>query len=78
VVFRGFSTSDALRDITDLSVEERIKLKVQTTTEQERQKKLDFQLAKREDRARNENWAQNLIIFEFKQLSNEITTVANV
>jgi hypothetical protein len=78
VVFRGFSTSDALRDITDLSVEERIKLKVQTTTEQERQKKLDFQRAKREDRARNENWAQNLIIFEFKQLSNEITTVANV
>ncbi len=54
VVFKGFSTTDLLRAATDVSVEEKTKLRVQASAEHERQKRLDFQMEKREARSRKQ------------------------
>jgi len=50
VVFRGFHSSDALQNMHDKAIHERTRLRLEADTEDHRQKTLDLQLAKEEER----------------------------
>merc|ERR1711936_1515612 len=50
VVFRGFHSSDALQNMHDKAIHERTRLRLDADTEDHRQKTLDLQLAKEEER----------------------------
>jgi len=51
VVFRGFHSSDALQNMHDKAIHERTRLRLEADTEDHRQKTLDLQLAKEEERS---------------------------
>jgi len=51
VVFRGFHSSDALQNMHDKAIHERTRLRLEADTEEHRQKTLDLQLAKEEERS---------------------------
>jgi len=51
VVFRGFHSSDALQSMHDKAIHERTRLRLEADTEEHRQKTLDLQLAKEEERS---------------------------
>merc|ERR1719361_2331155 len=50
VVFRGFHSSDALQSMHDKAIHERTRLRLEADTEDARQKTLDLQLGKEEER----------------------------
>merc|ERR1719220_3416292 len=50
VVFRGFHSSEALQNMHDKAIHERTRLRLEADTEDHRQKTLDLQLAKEEER----------------------------
>merc|ERR1711936_29544 len=50
VVFRGFHSSDALQNMHDKAIHERTRLRLEADTEDHRQKTLDLQLVKEEER----------------------------
>merc|ERR1712110_741913 len=50
VVFRGFHSSDALQNMHDKAIHERTRLRLEADNEDHRQKTLDLQLAKEEER----------------------------
>ena len=62
VVFRGFHSSDALQAMHDKAIHERTRLRLEADTEDHRQRTLDLQLAKEEERS-------------VKQRSNIITII---
>jgi len=51
VVFRGFHSSDALQNMHDKAIYERTRLRLEAETEEHRQKTLDLQLEKEEERS---------------------------
>merc|ERR1712110_240638 len=51
VVFRGFHSSDALQNMHDKAIQERTRLRLENENEIQKQRLLDFQLEKQEDRA---------------------------
>ena len=51
VVFRGFHSSDALQAMHDKAIHERTRLRLEADTEDHRQRTLDLQLAKEEERS---------------------------
>ena len=51
VVFRGFHSSEALQSMHDKAIHERTRLRLEADTEDHRQKTLDLQLAKEEERS---------------------------
>merc|ERR1711915_179748 len=51
VVFRGFHSSDALQSMHDKAIHERTRLRLEADTEDHRQKTLDIQLLKEEERS---------------------------
>jgi hypothetical protein len=51
VVFRGFHSSDALQNMHDKAIHERTRLRLEAETEDHRQKTLDLQLIKEEERS---------------------------
>merc|ERR1719430_950649 len=51
VVFRGFHSSDALQNMHDKAIHERTRLRLEADTEDHRQKTLDLQLEKEEERS---------------------------
>merc|ERR1719297_676519 len=54
VVFRGFHSSDALQSMHDKAIHERTRLRLEADTEDHRQRTLDLQLAKAEERSAKE------------------------
>jgi len=51
VVFRGFHSSDALQNMHDKAIHERTRLRLEADTEDHRQRTLDLQLEKEEERS---------------------------
>lgn len=51
VVFRGFHSSDALQSMHDKAIHERTRLRLEADTEDHRQRTLDLQLVKEEERS---------------------------
>ena len=51
VVFRGFHSSDALQNMHDKAIQERTRLRLEADTEDHRQRTLDLQLVKEEERS---------------------------
>eukprot|EP00092_Neocalanus_flemingeri_P034751 GFUD01037819.1.p1 GENE.GFUD01037819.1~~GFUD01037819.1.p1 ORF type:complete len:472 (+),score=167.86 GFUD01037819.1:62-1477(+) len=51
VVFRGFHSSDALQNMHDKAIHERTRLRLEADTEDHRQRTLDLQLVKEEERS---------------------------
>ena len=51
VVFRGFHSSDALQAMHDKAIQERTRLRLDADTEEHRQRTLDMQLTKEEERS---------------------------
>jgi len=51
VVFRGFHSSDSLQQMHDQAIQERTKLRLEADTELQRQRHLDLQLDKEEERS---------------------------
>ena len=54
VVFRGFHSSDALQAMHDSAIQERTRLRLEADTEEHKQRTLDLQLVKKEERSAKE------------------------
>ena len=54
VVFRGFHSSDALQAMHDSAIQDRTRLRLEADTEEHKQRTLDLQLVKKEERSAKE------------------------